>query len=62
VAALDTTDDALGRALLEALGRSRFIWPRDEPEFYKWDRYVECYRNWQKDFMQRYGYKAKRDA
>jgi hypothetical protein len=58
----DATDDALGRALLGALDRSRFIWPRDEPEFHKWERYVGCYRNWQKDFMQRYGYKTKRDA
>jgi CDI immunity protein len=58
----DATDDALGRALLEALGRSRFIWPRDEPEFFKAERYMQCYRNWQKDFMQRYGYKTKRDA
>jgi len=60
--AADATGDALGRALLEALGRSRFIWPRDEPEFFKWQRYMRCYRNWQKDFMRRYGYKSKRDA
>jgi contact-dependent growth inhibition (CDI) system CdiI-like immunity protein len=58
----DATDDALGQALLEMLGRSRFIWPPDEPEFYKWQRYVGCYRKWQKDFMERYGYKTKRAA
>jgi hypothetical protein len=58
----DATDDALGQALLEMLGRSRFIWPPDEPGFYKWQRYVGCYRNWQKDFMERYGYKNVRDA
>ena len=58
----DATDDALGQALLQALDRSRFIWPRDEPDFFKCERYMQCYRDWQKDFMGRYGYKTKRDA
>ena len=59
----DATDDALGRALPEALDRSRFIWPPDDPEFSEPERYMRCYRNWQKDFMRRYGYKTtKRDA
>jgi hypothetical protein len=58
----NATDEALGRALLEALDRSRFIWPRDEPEFFKWQRYMRCHENWQKDFMRRYGFKTKRDA
>lgn len=58
----DTTDEALGQALLEALDRSRFIWPPDEPEFFKWQRYEQCYQNWQKDFMRRYGYRTKREA
>jgi hypothetical protein len=58
----DASDDALGRALLEALDRSRFIWPPDEPEFLNPERYQRCYQNWQKDFMRRYGYKTKRDA
>jgi hypothetical protein len=58
----DAADDTLGRALLEALDRSRFIWPPDEREFFKWQRYMRCRDNWQKDFMTRYGYKTKRDA
>ena len=58
----DASDDALGRSLLEALDRSRFIMPRDEPEFFKWERYVRCRRNWQESFMRRYGYRTKRDA
>ncbi len=58
----DASDEALGRALLEALDRSRFIWPPDEPDFFEGPRYVQCYRNWQKDFMKRYGYKTKREA
>lgn len=57
----DASDEALGRALLVALDKSRFIWPPDR-EFSKWERYVQCYRNWQKDFMRRYGYKTKREA
>jgi hypothetical protein len=47
------TDEALGRALLEVLDKSRFIWPPDEPEFFEWQRYVRCIRNWEKDFMRR---------
>ncbi len=58
----DATDDALGQALLKALDKSRFIWPADEPEFFKWQRYMECHRNWKADFMCRYGYKTKREA
>ncbi len=58
----DAADEELGRALLECLGKSRFIWPRDEPEFFKADRIMQCYQNWHKDFMRRYGYKTKREA
>ena len=58
----DAGDDALGQAMLAALDRSRFIPPPNEPEFFKWERYVQCHRNWQKDFMQRYGYKSRREA
>jgi hypothetical protein len=58
----DATDEAMGRTLLESLERSRFIWPRDEPEFFKWERYERCYSDRQKDFMRRYGYKTKHDA
>ena len=58
----DATDDAVGQALLEALDKRRFLWPRDEPEFFEADRYMRCYRNWQKDLMRRYGYKTKREA
>jgi hypothetical protein len=54
-------DEALGRALLDSLARSRFIFPPD-PAFSEAERYMRCYHNWQKDFMRRYGYKTKRDA
>jgi hypothetical protein len=58
----DATDEKLGRALLECLDKSRFIWPPDEPQFFDADRIMRCYRNQQKDFMCRYGCKTKRDA
>ncbi|WP_162009751.1 contact-dependent growth inhibition system immunity protein [Methylocystis heyeri] len=54
-------DEELGRALLEALKWSRFIWPPDEWGFFEAERYEQCYQNWEKDIMQRYGYKSTRD-
>lgn len=56
------TDEALGQALLTCLDKSRFIWPPDERKFFEWERYLPLYKNWQKDFMRRYGYKTKREA
>ncbi|HUA25687.1 MAG TPA: contact-dependent growth inhibition system immunity protein [Steroidobacteraceae bacterium] len=58
----DVGDEALGRGLLEALDKSRFIHPDDERSFFKWERIDQCFRNWEKDFMRRCGYKTKRDA
>ena len=57
----DAADEALGRALLECLDKSRFIWPLDA-HFSDWRRYMPLYKAWQKDFMRRYGYKTKREA
>lgn len=57
----EANDQELGRALLEALDRSRFIWPDDEREFFDSERNRQCYRNWQQEVMRRYGYKTKRD-
>jgi hypothetical protein len=54
------TDEEMGRALLEVLDRSRFIWPPD-PAFSEAERYMRCFRNWQAETMRRYGYKTKRD-
>jgi len=58
----DATDVALGHALLEALDKSRFIWPPDEPEFFEWQRYIRRERDWHKEFMDRFSYKTKREA
>lgn len=57
----DAADEALGRALLECLDKSRFIWPPDA-QFSDWRRYMPLHKAWQKDFMRRYGYKTKREA
>jgi len=43
------SDEALGRALLDTLQRSRFIPPR--PAFSEAEKYMRYY--WQKDFTQR---------
>jgi hypothetical protein len=58
----NASDDVLGQTLLQALERSRFVWPADEPDLFKPERYMQRYRNWQKDFMRRYDYKSKREA
>jgi hypothetical protein len=53
-------DEELGRALLGALDRSRFIWPPD-PEFSRAERYERCYQSWENNVMRSYGYKTRRD-
>jgi hypothetical protein len=58
----DAAGEALGRALLACLGRSRFISPTDRSDFFEWRRYVPLYKAWHADFMSRYGYKTKREA
>ncbi|MHB8884775.1 MAG: contact-dependent growth inhibition system immunity protein [Methylovirgula sp.] len=57
----EAPNEVLGQVLLAALDRSRFVAP-SEREFYKPDRAVRVYENWQKDFMARYGYKSMRNA
>jgi hypothetical protein len=57
---IDATDEMLGRVLLSALDKSRFIWPFDEPEFFKWQRYMQCFKDRENDFMRQHGYKTKR--
>lgn len=58
----DATEEALGRALLEALNRSRFVDPRKERGFFKADRIMRADGCWHHDFMTRFGYKTKRQA
>jgi CDI immunity protein len=58
----EVADEALGQALLTALGKSRFVDPRSERAFFDPNRAARAYADWQKDFMRRYGYKSKREA
>lgn len=57
----DSADEALGRALLEMLDKSRFIWPPDERDFFNAKRIMQTEESWYKDVMGRYAYKTKRD-
>jgi hypothetical protein len=54
-------DEALGRALLEALDRSRFIRSAaNERRFFEEDRIKQSEQKWHDEVMGRYGYKSKR--
>jgi hypothetical protein len=55
------TNELLGHTLLIALNKSRFV-DNSEPEFFNPDRATRAYENWEKDLMQRYGFKSKRDV
>ncbi len=57
----DATNELIGRTLLTALDKSRFV-DNTEPEFFDPDRAMRVWANWEKDVMQRYGFKSKRDA
>ena len=57
----DTTDAALGEAVLKALDKSRFIWPPDERAFFAAERIIQTDRRWHRDVMRLYAYKTKHD-
>jgi hypothetical protein len=54
----EATDEVLGRVLLAALDRSRFI---EDREFYKPDRATRACTDWKKEFAHRDGYKSRRE-
>lgn len=56
----DVADEMLGRILLRALDKSRFIDPHDKSDFFKWQRYMKCFKDRENDFMRQHGYKTKR--
>lgn len=58
----DATEESLGKVLLEALDRSRFVHPNIEREFFEADRMVRAQRRWESDMMKRFRYKTKRQA
>jgi|SRR5690242_282621 hypothetical protein len=58
---LDAANELLGSTLLTALSKSRFV-DNSEPEFFDPHRATRVYEDWEKDVMQRYGFKSKREA
>ena len=54
-------NELLGHTLLMAFDKSRFV-DNSEPEFFDPNRATRAYENWEKDVVQRYGFKSKRDA
>jgi CDI immunity protein len=56
----EATNEVLGRALLTAFDRSRFVDPSSEREFYNPERGTRLYKEWQQEFMAHHGYKSKR--
>jgi CDI immunity protein len=57
----DATNELVGRTLLTALNKSRFV-NNSEPEFFDPDRATRVWANWEEDVMQRYGLKSRRDV
>jgi len=55
-----TAEEEIGRALLDALSRSRILAPKENREFFSFERAGERYEEWVKKIMARYGYKTRR--
>ncbi|CQI90552.1 Protein of uncharacterised function (DUF1436) [Yersinia rohdei] len=54
-------DETIGHAIVEALAASRFLHPKDYPDFFDIrGRVVPQYEEWVKSIMDEYGYKTKR--
>jgi hypothetical protein len=56
------SDRLLGTTLLEALSKSRFVRPSDEPGLYDYRRIERDYEAWLVDLMDRYGFQTEHDA
>lgn len=52
----------MGIALLNALSRSRFLLPKDDPELFDFEKVEERYDAWIRELLQLYGYTSKRRA
>jgi hypothetical protein len=57
----DPDEDAIGRAVLTTLDRSRFIYPLDDREFFKSVRAKVNLKIWEAEVMKKYKYKTRRD-
>lgn len=58
----DASDERLGLELMEALRRSRFVRPMDEPGLYDCRRIERDYEAWLADLLDRFDYATKRAA
>ena len=55
-----SSEEEIGRALLDALSRSRIVIPKENREFFSFERAGVRYEKWVKEIMERYGYKKRR--
>jgi hypothetical protein len=58
----DAEATALGRTVLTALDKSRFVEPAKDREFFRMTRALAAGKRWHDEFMSRFGYKTKRQA
>jgi hypothetical protein len=58
--AANASEEEIGRALLDALSRSRILIPKENREFFSFERAGKRYEEWVKKIMACYGYKKKR--
>ena len=56
----DASEEEIGRALLDALSRSRILIPKENRDFFSFERAGVRYEEWVKKIMARYGYKTRR--
>lgn len=57
---IDAPDVAVGEALIDCLGHSRFLRPDELDAFFDYERSTRNYAEWMQRLMHRYGYKTKR--
>ena len=55
----DASDQALGHAIWDALSQSRIVQPKDDPELWDNDLAKQRVQVWNKQRMQRFGYKTR---
>lgn len=56
----NASEEEIGRALLDALSRSRILIPKENRDFFSFERAGVRYEEWVKKIMARYGYKTRR--
>jgi hypothetical protein len=56
----NASEEEIGRALLDALSRSRILIPQENRDFFSFERAGVRYEEWVKKIMARYGYNIRR--